>query len=422
MSSSVDEKTRKCIRCGFCLDACPTFRLTGQESKGPRGRIYLVKSWREGVISFDKDVVEAIDSCLGCRACETACPSGVEYGSILEMARTHIEANHLRSPVQSFARKQLLDTLTNPGKMVLSLKAAGIFGKLTSGKMPGFAAKLLSGRDDASISLPQVQGEAKVFNLPQRTPAKGVKRHTVGMLEGCVMRVMFGGVNAATVRVLQENGCEIVSPKAAGCCGALHIHGGFEPEAKERMKQMIDAFVPFMNELDAIIINSAGCGSTMKEYGELFANDPLYREKSKAFAAKCKDVCEWLAIIGLTPPRKAFSGTISYHEACHLSHGQRIRLQPRDLLKQIPGLKLVEMDEADTCCGSAGTYNITQPEMAKQLLERKLTHIKETGATTIATGNPGCLAWIQQGAQQQGLKLRICHPIELLDEAYQNPS
>ena len=418
MSTNLDEKTRKCIRCGFCLDACPTFRLTGEETKGPRGRIYLVKSWQECVITFDKDVTEAIDSCLGCRACETACPSGVEYGMILEMARTHIEENHLRPPAQSFARAQLLDMLTNPGKMVLSLKAAGIFGKLTKGKMPGFAAKLLSGRDDASINLPQVQGTATVQNLPERTPAKGAKRYTVGMLEGCVMRVMFGGTNTATVRVLQANGCEIIAPKAAACCGALHIHGGFEHEAKERMKKMIDAFTPILNDLDAIIINSAGCGSTMKEYGETFADDPDYRVKALAFAAKCKDVSEWLAQIGLTPPTKPLNATVSYHEACHLAHGQRVRLQPRELLKQIPGLKLVEMDEADTCCGSAGTYNITQPEMARKLLDRKIAAIKETGATIIATGNPGCLAWIQQGAQEQGLNLRICHPIELLDEAY----
>lgn len=408
----------KCIRCGFCLDACPTFRLTGQETRGPRGRIYLVRSWREKVIPFDDDVVEALDTCLGCRACETACPSSVEYGAILEMARAHIEEQHLRPSAQTFARSQLLSTLTNPGKLVLSLKAAGMFGKLTKGKMPGFAAKMLSGSADAAVNLPVPQGEVKVHSLPERSPAKGEKRYTVGILAGCVMRVLFGDVNAATVRVVQANGCEVVAPRQAGCCGALHLHTGFHDDALSRMRDMIDAFVPYINELDAIIVNSAGCGSTMKEYGALLAEDPSYPEKARLFASKVRDVSEWLAEIGLTPPTKPLNATVSYHDACHLAHGQKIRLQPRQLIQQIPGVKFVELDEADTCCGSAGVYNITQPEMARRLLDRKIANLKATGATIIATGNPGCLAWIQQGAKEAGLQVRICHPVELLDEAY----
>src|SRR5579859_6353912 len=246
MSNSIDEKTVKCIRCGFCLDACPTFRLTGQETKSPRGRIYLVRSWREGVIPFDSTVVEALDTCLGCRACETACPSGVEYGSILEMARTHIEEAHLRPSSQTFARAQLLNTLTNPKLLVASLKAAGLLGKLTKGKMPGFAAKMLSGSAEAAVSLPVPQGEVKVHDLPERSPARGVKRYTVGVLAGCVMRVLFGGTNAATVRVLQVNGCEVVAPRAAGCCGALHLHTGFHAESLQRIRGLLDAFEPFL--------------------------------------------------------------------------------------------------------------------------------------------------------------------------------
>ncbi len=415
---TLDVKTSKCIRCGFCLDACPTFRLTGQETRGPRGRIYLVRSWREGVIPFDNGVVEALDTCLGCRACETACPSGVEYGAILEMARAHIEESHLRPGSQSFARAQLLATLTNPGRLAASLKAAGLFGKLTGGKMPGFAAKMLSGSSEAAVALPAVQGEVKVHALPERSPAQGVKRHTVGILAGCVMRVLFGTTNAATVRVLQQNGCEVVAPPTAGCCGALHLHTGFYDDARSRMRALIDAFAPYMDTLDAIIVNSAGCGSTMKEYGDLLADDPAYATKAAAFAAKVRDVSEWLAEIGLTPPQGRIEAVVSYHDACHLAHGQRIRLQPRQLLAQIPGLKLVEMDESDTCCGSAGVYNITEPELARRLLERKIANLKATGASIIATGNPGCLAWIQQGAKEAGLNVRLCHPIELLDEAY----
>ncbi len=416
LSNPIDEKTIKCIRCGFCLDACPTFRLTGQETMSPRGRIYLVRSWRENVIAFDKNVVEALDTCLGCRACETACPSGVEYGSILEMARAHIQEAGLRSSMQSFARGQLLSTLTSPGKLTASLKAAGFFGKLTGNKMPGFAAKLLSGGSDVSLPLPK--GSIQASNFPEISLAAGTKRFTVGILAGCVMRVMFGDVNDATVRVLQQNGCEVVAPKSAGCCGALHLHSGFHAESLSRAKGLIDSFEPHIDKLDAVIVNSAGCGSTMKEYGDLFKDDNLYCNKAAVFASKVKDISEWLVEIGIVPPTKRMDAVVSYHDACHLAHGQKVRSQPRKLLESIPGLKLVELNESDTCCGSAGIYNLTEPEMARKLLDRKIENIRETGASIIATGNPGCLAWIKQGAEDSNLNLRICHPVELLNEAY----
>ena len=233
---ALEDKTMKCIRCGFCLDACPTFRLTGKETFSPRGRIYLVRSWLEGIIKFDRDVVEALDSCLGCRACETACPSGVEYGAILEGARTHIEQDHLRPRPQSLARQKFLNMLTNPGMLLASLKVGGLFGELMGGKMPGFMAKLLSGSSDVAISLPTPQGEVKIHSLPERSPATGTKRHTVGILAGCVMRVLFGATNEATVRVLQANGCEVVAPKIAGCCGALHLHTGFHDDGLARAR------------------------------------------------------------------------------------------------------------------------------------------------------------------------------------------
>jgi glycolate oxidase iron-sulfur subunit len=418
-TKTLDDKLIKCIRCGFCLDACPTFRLTGQETKSPRGRIYLVRSWRENVIPFDEGMVEALDTCLGCLACETACPSGVDYSYILEAARSEIEEQKLRPGTQAFARAQMLDTLTQPGKLVLALKGAGLLGKLTGGRMPGFAAKMLSGSADVDLKLPTPQGgSAKIHNLPERSPAMGTKRATVGILAGCVMRVLFGDTNAATVRVLQKNGCDVIAPNSAGCCGALHLHTGFHADALPKIRALIDAFAPHLPNLDAIIVNSAGCGSTMREYGELLKDDAAYRDKANAFAAKVKDVSEFLAELGLVPPTKPLNTTVTYHDACHLAHGQKVRLQPRQLLQQIPGLKLVELDEADTCCGSAGIYNITQPEMAKQLLERKVANIRATGATIVATGNPGCLAWIQQGLQEQEQRLRVVHPVELLNEAY----
>jgi len=418
-TKTLDDKLIKCIRCGFCLDACPTFRITGQETKSPRGRIYLVRSWRENIIPFDAGMVDAIDTCLGCLACETACPSGVDYSYILETARAEIEEKKMRPATQAFARAQMLDMLTQPGKLVFSLKAAGLFGKLTGGKMPGFAAKMLSGSADVSLPLPTPQGgTAKIHNLPEKSPAIGTKRATVGILAGCVMRVLFGNTNAATVRVLQKNGCEVIAPSSAACCGALHLHTGFHDESLSKIRTLIDAFAPHLPMLDAIIVNSAGCGSTMKEYGELLASDAQYRDKAAAFSAKVKDVCEFLSELGLVPPTKPLNATVTYHDACHLAHGQQVRLQPRQLLQQIPGLKLVELDEADTCCGSAGIYNITQPELAKQLLERKVANLRATGATVIATGNPGCLSWIQQGLQEQEQRQRVVHPVELLDEAY----
>ncbi|HEV2474312.1 MAG TPA: heterodisulfide reductase-related iron-sulfur binding cluster [Chthonomonadales bacterium] len=414
----LDSRTEKCIRCGFCLDACPTFRLTGQETRSPRGRIYLVRSWREGALAFDSGVVEALDTCLGCRACESACPSGVEYGSILEHARAHIEEHKLRPAAQSFARAQLLSTLTNPGKLATALKAAGALSKLTRGKMPGFAARLLSGSTEGALPLPAVQGECRVHALPERSAPMGARRATVGVLAGCVMRVLFGEVNSCTVRVLQQNGNEVIAPRAAGCCGALHLHAGFHSQALLRARSLIQAFEPYLEKLDAIVVNSAGCGSTMKEYGELLKHDPAFADRAVRFAAKVRDVSEWLVDCGLVAPAGNAQMAVTYHDACHLAHGQRIRQQPRALLEAIPGLKLVELEESDTCCGSAGIYNLTEPEMARRLLDRKLARIRATGASVVATGNPGCLSWIQQGAQDAGFPLQARHPVEILDAAY----
>ncbi len=416
---SLDDRTIKCIRCGFCLDVCPTFRLTGQETRSPRGRIYLVRSWRENTIAFDSDLVAALDTCLGCRACETACPSGVEYGTILEMARTHIEEAGLRPASQSFARSQLLATLTSPSRLSASLKAANLVSRFTCGKMPAFAAKMLSGKSGVSLPLPS--GDAQIHELPECSPSTTAKRYRVGFLAGCVMRVMFGDVNAATVRVLQANGCEVITPASSGCCGALHLHTGQHADGLEKARALIVSFEPLLDSLDAIVINSAGCGSTLKEYGALLANDSAYAERAAKFSAKVRDVHEWLVGVGITPPEsKPVDRVVTYHDACHLAHGQKIRTQPRVLLQSIPGIRLVEMDESDTCCGSAGTYNLTEPDMARRLLEKKLANLKATGSEIVATGNPGCLAWIRQGAEEAGMKLRICHPVELLDEAYRS--
>jgi glycolate oxidase iron-sulfur subunit len=418
MHSSVEEKAVKCIRCGFCLDACPTFRLTGNEADSPRGRIYLMRSVAENVIPLDQDVMKHIDACLGCRACETACPSGVQYASILEEFRTEIEERGQRPGLQRFARRQLLNTLTNPRLFSATLKAAQVLGGSNGHQryMPSFAAEMLTGSASAPVTLPAVPEKVSVGTLPEINPAIGEKRATVAMLAGCVMRVLYHDTNEATVRVLQQNGCEVLVPRSAGCCGALHVHNGYLEDARQRARTLLDALESV--EMDAFIVNSAGCGSPLKEYGDLLAEDPLYAERARRFAAKVRDISEYLMELGLRPPKGSLNLRVAYHDACHLAHGQKITAPPRKMLQSIPGLELVDLPESDTCCGSAGIYNLTQPTMAKKLQQRKIDFILETGAAVIATGNPGCLAWIQQGLKERGSAITVRHPIEILDEAY----
>ena len=414
------DKALKCIRCGFCLDACPTFRLTGNEADSPRGRIYIMRSIMEGAIPLDSGVMSHLDSCLGCRACETACPSGVEYAGILEHFRAGLETGAERPPTQRFARKQLLAMLTSPGRLAASLKAAGLLSRLMGDRrsMPGFAADLLTGSPKVDVILPAVPERVEVGRLPERSPALGEKRYTVGILAGCVMRVLFHETNLATVRVLQQNGCEVIAPRRAGCCGALHLHSGYMEDAKAKARGLLDALEPF--PMDAFIVNSAGCGSTLKEYGELLGDDPVYASRAREFAAKVRDVSEWLMEIGIETPEGRFGARVAYHDACHLAHGQKITAAPRKLLRSIPELELVEIAESDTCCGSAGIYNLTQPELARRLQQRKIDFIAESGASVLATGNPGCLAWIQQGLQERGIAIEVRHPIEILDAAYRS--
>jgi glycolate oxidase iron-sulfur subunit len=418
MDSIAETKALKCIRCGFCLDACPTFRLTGNEADSPRGRIYLMRSVMEGEIPLASGVRAHLDACLGCRACETACPSGVEYGTILEHFRAGMEARTGRPAAQTFARKQLLGLLTSPGRLRAALKGAGLLARISGDRktMPPFASELITGRSGATVTLPAIPENLSAAQLPELSPAIGERRYRVGILAGCVMRVLFQETNLATVRVLQRNGCEVVAPRAAGCCGALHLHSGYMADAKQRARRLVETFRNV--EMDAFVVNSAGCGSTIKEYGELLADDPVFADDAKRLAAKTKDVSEFLMEIGITPPAGRFERTVAYHDACHLAHGQKITAAPRALLRLIPGLTLVDLPESDTCCGSAGIYNMTQPEMARKLLERKVRFIEETDAAVVATGNPGCLAWIQQGLAERGREVQVLHPIEILDSAY----
>ena len=418
ISSQHEKDLMACVHCGLCLPACPTYLETGSEADSPRGRLVLMRKLHEAVLApSDADVTRHLDLCLGCRACETACPSGVPYGRILETARQQINEAHVRPITTELSRWGLLKTLTDPKAMTAALRVSQA---VTGGNVPAPAVRLLSGDPMASgqsVSLPDSLSPPLP---PVLTPAQGTKRARVGVLTGCAMRVLFGAVNDDTVRVLAANGCEVLTNRRQGCCGALHAHAGNLPEARTMAKELIDAFSPF-DGLDAIIVNSAGCGSLMKEYTHLLAEDAGYAEKASRFAAKVRDVSEWLDELGWVAPLKAAPSdglTMTYHDACHLSHGQQIRSAPRSLLARLPNVRWVALMESELCCGSAGTYNLTEPNMARRLRERKLEHILATGAAVVATGNPGCLAWIASGLKERGLKeIRVAHPVTLLAEA-----
>ncbi len=407
-----------CVHCGLCLPSCPTYLETGSEADSPRGRLVMMRKMHEGTLSAsDPDVTRHLDLCLGCRACETACPSGVPYGRILETAREQINAAQVRPALTDWSRSALLGTLAQPKRMTIALRMAQI---VTGGAVPAPAVRLLSGTSNAEAQRPSLTAPLSPPLPPAVTAAVGPKRARVGVLSGCAMRVLYGDVNADTVRVLAANGCEVLVNRRQGCCGALHGHSGYGDESRALARSLIDAFTP-LDGLDAIVVNSAGCGSQMKEYGQLLADDPAYAERAAAFAAKVRDVSEWLEEIGWVAPLHSVSDTpvtMAYHDACHLAHGQGVRDAPRALLSRLPNTKWVSLPESEVCCGSAGIYNFTEPDMARRLQTRKLENIQATGASVIAAGNPGCLAWIASGLRERGLPgIRIAHPVTLLAEA-----
>ncbi len=401
MSHDVEELTTHCIRCGFCLESCPTYVETGSELESPRGRIYLVRSALEGKLKWQEDVKLHLDRCLGCRACETACPSGVQYGLILESARNRIEQEKPQK-----AKAALLTSTTQPALLQAQLQ----IGKFLPGKrIPGLLSKILSGQE-SQVDRPTPQELADFPSLDERSlpPVKG----EVYLLRGCAMRVLYPRVHQATERLLRRIGYE-VREVMQDCCGAMHAHNGYVDHAKECARNLIRSF----DEGIPIIVNSAGCGSTMKEYGELLSGD----NRAASFAYRTFDASEFLLANGLLD-ELSYSGGLSikatYHDACHLAHGQRITQEPRDLIQAIPGLELVPLAEADRCCGSAGIYNVMQPEMARTLLDRKIANILATGACVVATGNPGCHAWIAQAAKEHGNTVSVLHTLELLEASF----
>jgi glycolate oxidase iron-sulfur subunit len=394
-----------CVHCGLCLQACPTYLETGSEADSPRGRILMMRSLHSGDLDQNSpDLRRHLDLCLGCRACEPACPSGVHYSELLDVARARM--NEARPWSQKYARKFLLDSLSDPIKLRKTLAASG----LTHG-IPKQVSRLLMGNPDdlpVPLSLP---APSVTVSLPAVVGPVGPRRARVGILSGCVMRVLYGDVNEDTVAILAANGCEVLINQSQGCCGALHAHNGFHEPAVDLAKKLIDSFTPF-DGLDAIVINSAGCGSSMKEYVNLLAGDPVYSERASAFSAICKDICEFLDEIGWMASLKSLPIKMTYHDACHLGNAQGIRAAPRQLLENIPELELMPLNESDICCGSAGIYNLTEPAMAKRLLHRKVRNILATGAQAVVTGNPGCIAWIANGLSEQNIP--TLHPASVL--------
>jgi len=409
-----------CVHCGLCTASCPTYVELGNENDSPRGRIYLMRAVTDGRLELTKDVRRHLELCLDCRACETACPSGVQYGKLIEPFRIAME--HTGDGEQKtndwFHRNILFDQFPNPEKMALPMRLArwAQFFRLDDFVRVTGLWKLLPPRLGRLVTLlPKLPKQLPP--LPNFFAAKGGRRRArVALFTGCVADVMFRPTNWATARVLQENGCDVIVPQNQKCCGAIHFHAGSSEPAKEFADTNVAAFKP--EEVDAIIINVAGCGSMLKDYGHHWHDGS--QPKREAFAAKVKDVTEFLDELGLVPPTGEINTVATYHDACHLVHAQKIREQPRHLLEKIPGLKLVDLPESELCCGAAGTYNLTEPEMADRLGHRKLKNILSTGARVVVTANAGCLLQIAREAKMQGEVLKIVHPIDLLDLSYRH--
>lgn len=414
------EMMDKCVHCGFCLPVCPTYLLWHEEMDSPRGRIYLMSMAASGVAPLNEKWVSHLDACLGCMACMTACPSGVDYGKLIEATRAQIERNYTRPASQRRQRKLIFRTFTNPARLrslLLPLKLYQKSGLRALARATG-VLKLLPERLRSMESLlPDLGATAKT---PEMTPAVGQRRGRVAILPGCVQSVFFPQVNAATARVLAAEGYEVVAPRAHSCCGALLMHAGEEEQALVLARQTIDAFESA--RADTIIINAAGCGATMKEYGYLLRDDPKYSARAAEFSAKCKDVAEFLAGLEPRAPRHPLRLRVAYHDACHLQHAQTVRSQPRLLLSRIPQLDLMEIPEGQICCGSAGIYNLVQPEAARELGDRKAAHVAALSPDAVVSGNPGCLLQLRAALERAGRRVRVLHTIELLDASIRGAS
>lgn len=410
----------KCVHCGLCLNACPTYRELGVEMDSPRGRIYQMVQVSEGRAQVTPSYIEHIDLCLACRGCETACPSGVQYGRLVEAARAHIEETIERPWHVRMLRKAVFDGLL-PSRVALRLTGAMLYAYQTTGMQKFVRSsgllKLMGKMGRAEAIAPSAEMPQFYRYYGQTLAPTGPKRFRVAMLGGCMANVFFARLNEATVRVLRRNGCEVCIPDEQTCCGALHVHAGLRKPARELARRNIDALLT--GGYDAIITNAAGCGSTLKEYHELFENDPAYHEKAAKFSGLVKDVTEFLASAGIDREgMRELPWRVTYQDSCHLAHGQKVKAAPRQLLRAVPGLEFVEMPMADLCCGSAGVYNVVQDEMASAVLSRKMAFVNLVKPEVIATANPGCMLQLRAGVERFGSGQRVKHVVEILDEAY----
>jgi glycolate oxidase iron-sulfur subunit len=412
----------KCVHCGFCLPSCPTYLLWGEEMDSPRGRIYLMKAALDSRVDMTDRFVGHFDACLGCMACVTACPSGVQYGPLIEATRAQIERRYERPASERRFRRLLFAILPRPGRLRAAALAAAAAGP---------AIRWLEGSDflnhlprhvQALVRLaPRASLRSALKTLPALTPASGKTRRRVGLLTGCVQRAFFHEVNAATARVLAAEGCDVVAPVGQGCCGALALHAGYDEMARTLARGLIAAFEKA--KVDVIAVNVAGCGSAMKEYGSLLAGDPVWAARARDFAARVRDVSEVLDEVGdRLAPRHPLPARVAYHDACHLAHAQGVRRQPRDMLAAIPGLTILAFPEGEICCGSAGIYNLVQPETAAALGDRKVRHIATAKPDAVVTGNAGCLLQIASSARRHGQDWPVLHPIQLVDASIRKVS
>lgn len=414
-----EDKFSACVHCGMCLEACPTYQELGHEHQSPRGRVHAMAAVAQGKMNINEAFADPVFTCLDCRACETACPAGVEVGSLIESARGQIrQAMPLTGWTGLLSRFYLKGVFPHQNRMHFLgslLKFYQKSGVQTVVRQTGLKKILPDHLGNMEAIMPAIDRPV-LKSHPDIVPAQGKQKHSVAMFAGCIMDVMFTDVNAATIRVLTRNGNQVAIPKQQGCCGALHVHAGDRETGKQLARKNIDTFLDA--DVDKIIVNAAGCGCALQEYPELLRNDPEYVEKAKIFSAKVVDVSKHLHDSGFEPPQAEINKRITYHDACHLAHGQGVWDEPRSLLEHIPGIEMVHLPDADRCCGSAGIYNLTNPEMAGKLLDRKIDDVPED-IDMISMGNPGCMLQIAMGVLKHGRSEKTVHTMQLLDWAYQ---
>ncbi|MCY3844283.1 MAG: glycolate oxidase subunit GlcF [Acidobacteria bacterium] len=407
-----------CVHCGFCLPPCPTYALWSRETDSPRGRIHLMKVATEGKAAITPEVARHFDTCLGCMACVTACPSGVQYDKLIEAARPQIERHVERPFGDRLFRRLIFSLFPYPGRLrwiALKLWAYQRLGIQRVVRASGLLGLLPARLRAMEAVAPRISLGGAWSSMPAVVPADGERRRRVALLLGCVQRVFFSDVNRATARVLAAEGCEVMIPQAQGCCGALMLHSGLEDDAAAMARRFIDAFEPALAEADAIVINAAGCGSTLKEYGHLLRDDAAYAERAAALAAKCRDISEVLAELEPRAPRHPVPLRVAYHDACHLQHAQGVRAEPRRVLATIPELDVQEVPEGGLCCGSAGIYNLVEPDAASELGRRKARNVAATDAEAVVSSNPGCLLQLASTMEGEGRPLPTMHLVEIVD-------